>query len=203
MARGAAFLRKLGRLGLGLAVVLFAALAVVSSINFHAVPGIPGSSGVPDVPKVNQSTMDKATASTIGQKLKAEHYTAKSVLDDPDMVSWLDENETSQKLSNPGPYVLFSGTTVQASTPSPNVPSDALVDANNSVISALYQAFSNGRGLLCYNAHDIRLLSTAWVSINTYLWHRNLAEHRVTVSNKEVPQVPASLGTVSCYLFIP
>src|SRR5690242_16870504 len=74
-ARGVALL---GRLVFRLLVLLFIVMCLVASINLRPPSSMPGSSGVPDTPKVDQTMMDKATASTAGQDLKRHGYAAKS-----------------------------------------------------------------------------------------------------------------------------
>jgi len=186
-------------LGLALTVVVFVGMSVLTSVNITGLLGLSAS----NVPKADQTVLNKAGASDAGQTLKRQGFTPKTIISDNGMIAWLDEQEKHQNITNPGPYVLFSTGVTQVAKPDPGTPPDVLVDATNGVMVALYQTYLNGRGLACYNTQDIRTLSSAWVPINVHFWDTNLATHRVTVTHVEVSQVLASLSPVSCYLFVP
>ena len=199
-ARGAAFLRGLGRLGFILSIAVFVGFSAMTTIRTSAVPGF-GSVDTPDT-RANQATMDKAAASAAGQQLKHQGYTAKEVVSDSGLVKWLAEQEKHGGVANPGPFVRFSTGATLAAKPDPSVAPDVIVDANQGVDVALYQGYSDERGAACYNASDIRTLSSQWVVINVYLWSKSL-DQQYEVKKDNVPQLPASIGTVQCYTFVP
>ncbi len=211
-ARGRKFLKRLGRLGLLLLVAGYILMCILTSIPLQKVPGIssvPGISHIPGIgsgqsapPSADQRLMEQATATTAGQDLKSKGFTAKSVIDNRDMISWLNQQEQHQKVNNPGPYVLFSAATRQADKPDPKIAPDVLVDAANGLMVALSQAYSDDRGAVCYNASKIENLGGPWVSINTYLWHKSL-DDPYDVTHDDLPQLPKSLGKVHCYTFQP
>lgn len=202
-AKAANFMSFVVGLGLKLLLAVAIVVSIMTSLNFHAImasiPGF-GGSNLPSVPSVSQATLAKASDSAAGQLLRQQGYAATTTIQDPDVVHWLDDLEKGAKLGNPGPYVIFTKGVAQADKPDPNVPPDVVVDANYGVDVALQQTYTNHRGLVCYNGVDIRLLGIPWVPINIYVWDTNLGQP-VTLTQNQVPQIPADMTTVQCHTF--
>ncbi len=196
--KGVRLLKKLTRLGLWLLVAGFLAASVLTSVQ---IPGMPGSTGLPDVPKVDQQVLDKAAASDAGKQLQKQGFTPKATIEDKNLVAFFDEQEKHFGVANPGPYVIFNTAATKADKPDPGTPPDVIVDATNQVMVGLYQTYSNQRGAACYTSGDIRTLSSQWVNLNVFLWHKSL-DLKVPVTPTDLPQLPASLGTVNCYTFV-
>ena len=196
--------RGLFKLGLRLFVPLMIIVSILACVNFSAIISAiqHGRSSMPSVPSVSQATLSRAADSQAGQKLRPQGYTATTTIQDPDVISWLNGLEKSASLSNPGPYVVFTEGMAEPNQPDPNVPPDMIIDANYGVIVAAQQAFSDHRGAICYNATDIRMLATptVWVAINMYLWNKGLGEP-FTLTENQVPQLPAGTTTVQCRTF--
>lgn len=206
VARGRAFLKRLARLVLMLFVVVYVLLCIVTAINFRAagvdsLPGLGPQTTTTATPSQDQATMDKASSTAIGQQLKGQGYTARSVINNRDSTQWLNDQEKHDSINNPGPYVVFSKATHMAAAPGGDVQPDIVVDVTNGLQVALSQAYSDKRGAMCYNStSDLRTLSAHWVDINVWLWHKSL-DDPYEVKHDDLPQLPTSLGTVQCYTF--
>jgi hypothetical protein len=189
--------RGLARLLLGLAIVAFAVFSVLSSVNLTGLLG----GELPDVPRVDQGVMDKTEASATGETLRNNGFSPKSVVQDEDLVAFLDEQERHAGIANPGPYVIFNSSVTQAAKPGdPNVVPDVLVDGANNTIVGLYQTYSNQRGLVCYTSGDPRELSAQWVNISVALKDTSMPM-KVEVTPADVAELPAVLNPTHCYVF--
>jgi hypothetical protein len=195
-----------GRLGMRTLFAILGLAIIATSINYNALMAelhLGGATDFPAVPSVDHATMDKAAASAAGQKLKTEGYTPTSVISDTHITDWLDgEQQAVTKTADPGPYVIFSKGATQFDT---NTPPEAIEDATNQVIVGLYEAYTTGgwkgRGTTCYTSGDPRELAAVWTYVNVALQGKSL-DQPVTLNHDDVPQLPADMSTLACYVFV-
>lgn len=193
---GVRLLRRLAKLFLWVYVLLFAVFFVRAYIP---IPGVNDVQGLPEVPPVDQVTLDKAAATRGGEFLRKAGYAPRLKVADRGLIAFLDEQQKKAGVANPGPYVVFGTGKVQAAKPDPGTPPDAIVDATNGVIVAASQDYGNGRGAACYNSSSIDVLAGHWVIINTYLWGKSMPQV-IPVSHAEVAQLPQGI-TLACYVY--
>jgi hypothetical protein len=195
-----------------IAVVALVALTAVGTTNgfppgtsgISGAPGVPGSTGsgqsaVPKVPSADQVALGKASATQGGLLLVQQGYTAKQIVQDRDLVSFLDEQQKQVGVTNPGPYAVFSLGQQLGSKPGEGSP-DVMVDTTSGVIVAASQEYTNGRGAACFVSRDIRELRTVWMALNVYMWHKSMPQ-AVPVTRTDLPQLPQSMGTVQCFVY--
>lgn len=192
------FLRKLALIG---SVALF--LLMASFVLWTSFPQLRpyGTVEMPEVPAVDQATMERARSSQAGQEIRKLDYVPVRVESDTELIEFLDEQQRKVGVDNPGPYVRFSNTSVQASKPSTEVSPDVIIDATTGVIAALAQDFSNQRGTACFNTRGTAQLSHYWVVINVHLWNKSLFQ-QIPVSHNEVSQIPEGMGVIPCYTYM-
>lgn len=198
---GGRLLRGAGRLGLWLLVPLF----VIISIWATVMPSLNNVVGMPEVPPVDQATLDKAQATQGGELLTKTGYKAAIKISDEGIIKFLDEQEKKAGLSNPGPYVVFSLGKPKVQKAEDNGFTDPVVDVSNGAIVAISQEFidSKGeldRGSICYNVKTIDILQGNWVLINEYLRGKSLNQ-QVPVTRELVPQLPAGFPDTPCYVY--
>lgn len=195
-SRGVGLLRSLARLGLVALGVLFVVVSVMTSIG---IPGINNVTDLPEIPPVDQATMDRATATQGGQVLLGEGRHALLKIEDPDLIGFLDEQEKRAGVSNPGPYVLFGRNSEPVETPD-GATANAVVDATNGVIVALDQRYTNKRAAACSIARHIDDLRGNWVVLNVYLRGKSMPQ-QIPVNHELVGALPAGFPDTTCYVY--
>ena len=195
-SRGVGLLRLLARLVLWAMVVLFVAISLMTSVG---IPGIHSVTDLPEVPPVDQATMDKATSTQGGQALMNEGRHALSKIEDSDLISFLDEQGKHAGVSNPGPYVLFGRSSQPVEKPD-GATANAIVDATNGVIVAVDQRYVNQRAAACYIARHVDDLRNNWVVINEYLRGKSMPQ-QIPVTRELVGALPQSFPATICYVY--
>lgn len=193
-------LRKLGVGAARLALLLMVPIYIGAIITNVPLFGPNNATGLPEVPSVDQVTMDKATASQGGELLTSSGYRAAIKISDEGIIELLDQEEKKAGQANPGPYVVFSLGKPRVALAEDNIPADAVVDVSNGAIVALIQEFTNKRGSVCFNAKAIDILAGNWVVINVYLNGKSLNQ-QIPVTRELVPQLASGFPDTQCYVF--
>lgn len=99
-------------------------------------------------------------------------------------------------------YVVFGKPgQPQVDTPSPGYVPDGVVGLNSGTIVALNESFSDGRGTLCYNNSNAKILTGFWLPLNQFLRGKSLGASYL-VGHGDVPEIPAGdNNNVTCYLY--
>lgn len=194
---GVKLLKLLIRLGLWALVVIFVVVSVWTSVPLFGLNN--GAVDFPEIPAVDQATMDKASNSEGGTLLRKQLYNPTFKVSDPGLIDFLDEQSKHAAVSNPGPYVVFSQGRPKVARADTGTPPDAIVDATNGIIVAVSQEYTNGRGTACFNVKSIAVLATNWLVIDAYLRLKSMPL-LVPVNKDVLPQLTGNLET-NCYLY--
>jgi|GEM_PF-4513486 len=190
--------RGLAKFGLKLMIPMMVVVAAASAATFPSI-NMPGTQ-FPEIPSVDKATMQKAEASEVGAGLVRQHYKTVRKVSDEGLIAFLDEQERHVKISNPGPYVVFSKATGKVAAPRTDVSPDIIVDASNGVMTAVVQEYTNERATACFIVVDASTLTSQWVIIDQYLRGKPMPL-MVPVNRKVAPKLRSGFPDTNCYIY--
>lgn len=190
--------------------LIFLALYVVAmGILFNVLLPMMQPASVPETSSADKATMQQAEETTQGGKLLKEHgYVADSVISEPKIVDFLDEQMRHAGVTNAGPYVTFiTPDRPIVQYPLDRVDADQVVDIKSGMIVALKQDFraegqKTGRGAICYAA-NMEDLARGWPILNRqngYLRGKS-TPLLVPVDRDLVPELPEKFTPTNCYVY--
>jgi hypothetical protein len=188
--------------------ILLVLYVVSMGVLFKVMLPMAQQTSVPEISSADKATMQRAEDTQGGKLLKSAGYVTDSVISEPLIVAFLDEQEKHAGITNAGPYVTFiTPDRPIVQYPLDRVNADQVVDVASGVIVALQQSFKapdahSGRGAICYAA-NMDDLARGWPILNKangYLRGKSLPL-QVPVSRDLVPELPEKFAPTSCYVY--
>lgn len=193
---GGRLLKLFARLGLYALIPLFVGISIWTKVPLFGL----NSTDLPEIPPVDQATMDKAAASQGGQLLTSTGYKAIIKVSDEGVIKFLDQEQKKAGVTNPGPYVVFGLGKPKTAQAEDNGFTDPVVDASSGTIVAISQEFTNGRGSICFNTSTIDVVQANWVVINQYLRGKSMPQ-LIPVTSKDVSGLSPGFPDTPCYVY--
>lgn len=188
--------------------IILATFVVSMGVLFNVVLPLVQQTSYPEISSADKATMQRAEGTQGGKLLKEHGYVTDSVISEPRIVDFLDEQEKHAGITNAGPYVTFiTPDRPIVQYPLDRVDADQVVDVSNGVIVALQQSFKapgehTGRGAICYAA-NMDDLARGWPTLNKqngYLRGKSMPL-LVPVDRDLVPELPEQFTPTNCYVY--
>ncbi len=191
-------------------ILLMAYVAAMAVLLLGVLPAVQASVGPNQPSSADVATMHRAESTAGGKQLKEAGYVPDSVISEPRIVDFLDEQvHKFLNVTNPGPYVVFAEPDrpiLQYPDPA-KVSADQVVDLKSGTIVALKQDFKakdarSGRGAICYAA-NMDDLARGWEVLNEqngYLRGKSMPM-QVPVNRDLVPKLPEKFQETNCFVY--